>query len=356
MRILISGACGVTSRAIARSIKLSDKYKDADLIGTDICENAFGLFEGLFERIWRVPRVSDPEYPKMFNSIIQKENIDCVILIPELEVLFWTKNKLETKSIVPPPKFSDLAISKGRLFAALAHNDFVPKSEVIDTQNFDFEHFESSIDFPYWIRGISEGSTSGKGSMLVKDQGHLIAWSLINKETKEAMISEYLPGRNIAVHLLYSHGNLLKVGCYERLEYFKKDVSLSGITGNISKGKLINDDEAVKVAQTAVEELCKQTGEKMNGIVAVDLKGSKDGKHYITEINIRHVAATSSFALGGFNLTEFQLDVMNNDMEDWDDEAEKIWPINNIILRDIDGRPLLVEDFKLPKFGESYPI
>ena len=94
----------------------------------------------------------------------------------------------------------------------------------------------------------------------------------------------------------------------------------------------------------------------MEGIIAVDLKESNAGKYYITEINLRHVAATSSFALGGFNLTEFQLDIINNDIEHWDHEIERKWPKNNIILRDIDGRPSLIENYEIPKVGESYPF
>ena len=41
------------SRAI-KKIRLSEKYKDSILIGTDICDNTYGLYEGIFEKIWRV--------------------------------------------------------------------------------------------------------------------------------------------------------------------------------------------------------------------------------------------------------------------------------------------------------------
>ena len=86
------------------------------------------------------------------------------------------------------------------MYEALSNTNLIPKSEIIKTEKTDFYKFQSTIDFPYWIREISEGSTSGLGSMLVKDTSHLIAWSLMNSKTKEAMISEYLPGKNIAIH------------------------------------------------------------------------------------------------------------------------------------------------------------
>ncbi len=47
MRILITGACGVTPRAIARSLGMSELLRDASLIGTDRGGNWYGFYEGL---------------------------------------------------------------------------------------------------------------------------------------------------------------------------------------------------------------------------------------------------------------------------------------------------------------------
>ncbi|MGN8225761.1 hypothetical protein [Gracilimonas sp. BCB1] len=353
MRILISGACGVTSRAIARSIKVSEKYREATIIGTDICENTYGLYEGLYERIWRVPHVRDAKYSDTFIKILEEEKIDRVILIPELEVLYWSNNELPAKLLKTPPKFSEIAISKEKLYKVLGETNLIPMSQIVTAEEIKSDRYLPNLDYPFWMRSVSEGSTSGKGSMLIENPDYLKAWKTINQEADKAMAAEYLPGRNIAVHLLYKQGVLHKVGCYERLEYFKKDVSLSGITGNICKGKLINDETAVEVAKKAIEEICRHTGEAMNGLVAVDLKGSKDNRPLVTEINLRHVAATSSFALGGFNLTEYQLDLMDPDFQGFESEKEKRWPANNQILRDIDGNPIWVDDYTIPDIGHS---
>jgi hypothetical protein len=55
------------------------------------------------------------------------------------------------------------------------------------------------------------------------------------------MASEFLPGRNLACLLLFHAGRLIKLGCYERLVYFMGHTALSGVTGNIAQGRLIND-------------------------------------------------------------------------------------------------------------------
>ncbi|MDB9538490.1 hypothetical protein NWP22_17510 [Anabaenopsis tanganyikae CS-531] len=104
-KILITGACGVTSRSVVRSLKKSSIFNNVRIIGTDICENPYGLYEGLYDRIYRVPFCSNPEYHNIMTSICAEEKIDAAIIIPELEVLYWCKNQIPVKTLLPPPLF-----------------------------------------------------------------------------------------------------------------------------------------------------------------------------------------------------------------------------------------------------------
>ena len=165
------------------------------------------------------------------------------------------------------------------------------------------------------------------------------------------MLSEYLPGRNFACHLLYDRGKIVKIACYERTEYFMARTAMSGITGNISKGRLINDDRLVIAANKAVQVILQKTNETMHGIVAVDFCESTDDKPMITEINLRHVAATYSFAAAGFNLSEAQLLLTLGRREELGPE-EATYPERNMILRDIDGAPIWLSDYKELAVGD----
>ena len=87
LNILVTGACGVTPRAIARSLHASPLFADARLIGADRGGNWYGFYEGLYERVYRDAETSDPGYPALVAEICRNEEIDVAIVGPEAHVL-----------------------------------------------------------------------------------------------------------------------------------------------------------------------------------------------------------------------------------------------------------------------------
>ena len=351
MRILITGACGVTSRAVARSLRLSSRFPDLYLLGTDICENPYGLYEGLLDRIYRAPRVTEAGYRTWMEDLCRTERLDAAIVIPELEVLFWSAVGFPIAVALPPAEFCQIAVSKKRLYETLADDGLVPRFRIRSREELTTGTLAEPIEFPCWIRDFSEGTSSGKGSLLARNRDEVRAWVVLNPGIRHFMLAEYLPGRNFACHLLYDQGRIVKIACYERTEYFMARTSVSGITGNISKGRLINDERLVNAADKAVVAILRKTKETMHGIVAVDFCESADNKPMITEINLRHVAATYSFAAAGFNLAEAQLLLTLGRREELGPK-EATYSESNMILRDIDGAPIWLADYKELAVGE----
>ena len=178
------------------------------------------------------------------------------------------------------------------------------------------------------------------------------AWINLDRTTSEYMVAEFLPGRNFACHLLFHSGRLVKTATYERLKYFMGHTTVSGITGNICEGRLVNERQVRDVAMAAVEQLASITGESLQGLVAVDIKETSRGIPMITEINLRHVASTYSFAAAGFNLSQFQMQLILDGTLD-DDLIEKEYGKHNMIFRDIDGPPVWVPDFRPLELGQQ---
>jgi len=356
-KILITGACGVTSRTIARSLRKSQRFNNTKLIGTDVCYNLFGLYEGLFDRIYRVPWEHNAlEYKQIMIDICLKEKIDFAIIATELEVLFWTKNSFPVATLLPPSQFSRNVISKASLYNILKGTNLIPKFAIFDKNSIDLKSLELISDPPYWMREYSRGSTSGKGSIKINNIDDINAWLMLNPSIDNYMVSEFLPGKNIACLLLYNKGKLVKICCYERLEYFMAKTTISGISGNINKGKLINDPAAVKVSTEAIERICNHTNEIMTGLVTVDLCGDTDGAYKITEINIKQVAAASAFSeINGANISEaYVMTAVGRD--DLIGDKEILFPKNNLVLRDIDGYPIVVIDYKEIKIGKYFEL
>lgn len=343
-RILVSGACGVTSRSMIRSLRQSARYRDVEIIGTDVCDNLYGVHESLCARLYRVPRFNDPSYPNAMRAIVQAERVEAALLVPEPEVLFWAENDLGTRTLLPPVRFARVAIDKGSVYGALGPLGLVPDFVVLPrAQITDARLGPLLAHGPLWMRDHAAGSTSGRGALLVHNMDEVRAWLLLNGGVPSFMFAGYLPGRNLACLLLYRDGELLHHASYERIEYFMARVAASGVTGNISRGRILNDPAPVRAARAAVEGIARQVGEALSGLITVDLREDASGTPKVTEINLRQVAAASCFAaIRGANLTEHQLAAT---LDEWEPETplEVQVPPTNLILRDIDGAPIYVD-------------
>jgi carbamoyl-phosphate synthase large subunit len=356
LNILITGVGGPTPRSFARAIKEVGSYKSYRLIATDIHPYAIGLYQtALFDKSYITPKSSGPDYWTAMESIIKEEKIDIAIILPEQEVLTWSQRQasgtLPCKALIPPKKAVDKMLDKGVLTEALSSSGLVPASVLIDIHNNNLkEYTESSLKYPYWIRSAT--GSSGLGSYKIESFDDLQRWVSINKGINNFIASEYLPGRNLACKMLYFNGKLIRSACAERVNYIMAKVSPSGITGNTSFGRLINDDTVFAAAKQAMDIMFDLTGAEKHGFYTVDLKEDELGEPKVTEINVRHVAFTQCFAMGGANLCEDTIRLLDNDpsfnMEFHLYQFEK----GLIFLRDVDERPILMKEEDLMKLGK----
>lgn len=352
MKIIITGACAVSARSVVRSLRISDKFKHSTFIGWDMATTLYGLYEGLFDKIYKVPAVSAPNYRDIISQILEKEKPDAIIVVPEVEVLYWAEHPFDVPCLLPPADFCRLAISKKEVFRVLAPHNLVPKSFQVLKTDIMRDNYESPLGFPVWIRDASAGTASGKGSFKAENINELRAWAEINTGIDEFQLSQYLPGGNYGVFMIFDNGMLRKLAIAERIEYIMAKVAVSGITGNTCKGRLLNDDMIKKTALKAVDLICEETNSTMNGLVVCDMKADENGVPLVTEINIRHVAFSSSFANAGFNISEYQLLLALGRGDELTEEVEMTFPKNNLILRDVDGQPIYLNEYKPLKEGE----
>jgi hypothetical protein len=351
VRILITGACGVTPRAVARSLQMSSHFRDAARIGTDRGGNWYGFYEGLYDRVYLVPDARDPRYVEVMSDICKKETIDVAVVSPEAEVLFWSARELPVPALLPSSTMVKVAISKKNLYDALKGSDLIPwhtivaRADLLARRGIDFSRG------PVWLRDFSDASSSGMGAIRANDPEQAYAWACLHPEITGYMVAEYLPGGNFACCMLFYENDLLKAACYERLEYLMERLVASGVTGNISRGRLVNDSRLTTVAEQAIRHISRQHGEPAHGLFTVDLREAVDGSPKVTEINIRHTACTSALAAGGVNLAEAQVLASLGRCEEIGDVAVTFIE-GNVILRDVDGPPLLLDSERTLAVGD----
>jgi hypothetical protein len=351
MNIVITGACGVSPRAIARSLRMSPLFHDATLIGTDRGGNWYGFYEGLYDRVYRVPEPRDAAYAEVMRDVCHAEAVDVAIVVPEAEVLYWSEAEFPAPTLLPSPRFVQVAISKRNLYDGLRDSGLIPRYSIVSRGDLLARQGLDLDGELVWLRDYSDASSSGAGSIKVSEREQAYAWAYLNPGIANYMVAEHLPGRNLACCLLFYDEELLKVGCYERLEYFMGRLVVSGVTGNICRGRLVNHAEARTVAEEAIRSIARQLGEPVHGLFTVDLREAGNGSPKITEINVRHTAATSALAAGGANMAEAQVLASLGRLDEIG-EVVVSFVDDNVILRDIDGPPLWITDYREPAVGD----
>jgi carbamoyl-phosphate synthase large subunit len=126
-------------------------------------------------------------------------------------------------------------------------------------------------------------------------------------------------------------------------------VAPSGITGNTSFGRLLNEPALVKIAEAALARLFEMTRSEAHGFYTVDFKEDKNGKPLITEINVRHVAFTQCFAAAGANFAEDTVRLLDEDPAFEHDFRMYEFEKDLIFLRDVDSLPVIMKEAELLK-------
>lgn len=350
MKILITGVGGPTPRSFAIALKKYSFFKRFELIGTDINPLAMGLYQNeLFNKTIVVPPASSPDYWNVIEKIIAENQIDMAIILPELEVMEWSRRKisrtLPCKALIPDFSMAELLVDKSKMTDILKDLDIVPPSVTFSRDIDNFEEVFETLKGNFWVR--SSSGTSGLGSLKVEDEDSLKNWIQINPNVQQFLASKFLPGRNLACKLLYFNGKLLRTACAERVNYIMAKVAPSGITGNTSFGRLLNEPELVTEAIRAMDHLFDFTGADRHGFFTVDFKEDENGKPYITEINVRHVAFTQCFAAGGANFCSDTVRLLAGDADF--DLNYKMYEFEKdlIFLRDVDSLPILMKESEL---------
>jgi len=351
LNILITGTGGPTPRSFARALKELSTYKNYRLFGTDIHKYAIGLYQNhLFEKSFITPRSSQEGYWEAMENIIQEHDIDMAVILPETEVLAWSRRQadgaLPCKALIPDIKAVDGMIDKSVLTKTLAPHGLVPKSVDIDPEEKDLEmKIKQKLTYPFWVRSAT--GSSGLGSFKVHSFADLIKWVSINQGVTNFIASNFLSGRNLACKFLYYNGQLLRSAVGERVNYIMAKVSPSGITGNTSYGRLLNDEKVFEVSHKAIEIMFELTGANKHGFFTVDLKEDDKGQPFVTEINVRHVAFTSAFALGGANFCEDTIRLLDDDPSFNDQFRLYEFEKDLIFLREVDALPIIMKETEL---------
>lgn len=349
--VLITGIGGPTPRSIARSLKLFASYGPYRIIGTDCNPLAVGLYQKEYvDKTYVVPRMDSDRYWSVIRDIIESETVDAAIVQPEVEVEGWglyaEKKVLPCPVMLPPVGLTRFLVDKSLMASKLVGTRFIPDSIPVthDTNMYDIG---SRLGYPYWIRGVK--GSGGFGSLRIDDIGQAKAWLKINPSVKQFLASSFLPGRHLACKLLYNDGELISAAAVQCVNYVMATIAPSGITGNTSFGRLVNSPGTIDVSIDCIKYLCDKLQVVPNGVLSVDLKEDANGEPKITEVNVRHMAYTSSLAAVGINFAEDMLQLTLGNTHRVQRRGSYTFANDYVFLRDVDGEPIVMRESDLLK-------
>lgn len=350
LHILVNGVGGPTPASVAVSLKRFSQFADCWLLGVDANPLATGLYRSeLFDKTAVVPHANSPDYWPAIERLVKQNEIDLALVQPEVEVVEWSRrqrdSQLPCEALLPDYDMARLLVDKTAMSKVLQNTDLVPASIGLDCELSNIREVEDVLAYPFWIRAAS--GSSGLGSLFVDGRDSLASWVRINKSVVSFLCSEFLPGRNLACMLLYFEGELVRAACAERVNYIMAKVAPSGITGNTSFGRFLNESGPVSRAIEAMDRLFKFSASRKHGLFTLDFKEDTDGAPRITEVNIRNVAFNGCFAELGANFSEDIVRLLTGDPGF--DRTFKQYEFDDdyVFIRDVDVEPRVLRQSDL---------
>jgi len=283
--ILVTGAGGSGGISFIRALRLSQQQKNISLYVACTDHNLHFLKFPDANVRYHSPRHDDLTFIPLLQKIIQTHKIDFLHPHPSSEAQVVSQNLIQfsnVKTYLPQPN----AIMPDKLAihnALQAKGVRVPKTVEITTFQ-DIEQAFNRIGAPLWIR--ARRGAGGRLGLKVTDAQQARLWVELNvsqgrSKVNDFVIQEFLPGRDLACDSLWYKGKLVTSYCRERLEYFLKHISLSGITGTPTIARTIVDEKISRIGVASVKALDPQP----HGFYSTDIKEDVNGNPVVTEVD-----------------------------------------------------------------------
>ena len=352
----MTGSGGTGGINFIRALRLAEKQQNKKffVVATDHNPHYLNFSESDVKVV--SPRHDDALFVQLLIELVEKYDIDFLHPHPSSEAQVVSENlesfkKTKVKTYLP--NSTSIMPDKLEIHNALAKKHVrVPRT--IEVKTFeDADRAFSEIGKPLWIRARSgAGGRLGLKVENAKQAKHWVELNTLQHRAKvsDFVIQEYLPGRDLAFDSLWFKGQLVTSYCRERLEYFLKHISLSGITGTPTIARTLREEKINHVGMEAVKALDTEP----NGFFSVDIKEDTLGNCVVTEVDGKwHTTAP----LWGYafakvlnkpelNLTNQYITLALNGKSEADLPKYNLFPENYYLIRQLDAGVILEHDDK----------
>lgn len=286
--------------SVGRRVELVNAFRKAKdelgikstLVGADMDELAPAL--SFVDKKYIVPRILSDEFIPSIIEICKKENISLIIPTLDTELIPYAKNKelieRETgaKVMISNESVIEIIRNKIKTYEFLKENGFNAPKLITDK-----EIKENDYKFPLFIKPL-DGSSSVNNFKI----NNMKELEFFREYVPNPIIQEFSDGIEYCVDVFTDlEGNLISISPKERIAHRG---------GEITKAKIVKDEEIIYVAKRLVEVL------KPKGEINFDCIKTKDGINII-EINGRFAGGAPISFKGGANSPLYLYKLLNGE-------------------------------------------
>jgi carbamoyl-phosphate synthase large subunit len=296
---------GVGGRSVGHQILhglllLGSKYR---LVACDASSYSYGLYQ--VSNRYKIPRANSPEYLKVLQSLIARENVNVLLpgTEPEVVVISGALEKFAARGctvIVNPPEVVYLCSNKATLYRWLAENGFdVPKSAAPS----HWSEIAKSCGFPI-IAKPATSSGASRNVAVLNDESEIRQYLALLPPNIEVVFQQYVDGPEseytVGVMISKSSEIIDSIVMHRRLEGLSLGVerTINGkryaLSTGYSQGYIVKEP----FIQSKCEELALKIGAR--GPLNIQCRVS-GGKMYVFEVHPRFSGTSSFRADVGFN-------------------------------------------------------
>ncbi|HMF31338.1 MAG TPA: ATP-grasp domain-containing protein [Candidatus Lokiarchaeia archaeon] len=299
-KILITGAGGPAGVNVLRSLR--DCGEKMEVYGTDISSWHAVYAEPWCDKVFLVPRCTDTvNYIAAVNDIIDNYGVEFIHPQPDIEVKIISENREEFHAKTYLPTKETIRICQDKQSTAeIWEREGFPTAKAIllhhDSLEEDVARAFEELGAKIWVRATH--GAGGTGSTPAESVDTVLNWIRYWQSRGndwEFIAQEFLPGRNIAVTMIFKDGDVVVSQGRERLEYIYPYLAPSGVTGTPVVARTVNEDRINELATQAVVTVDPHA----TGVFSVDMKEDKDGTPIPTEINAGRFFTTSYYTTAG---------------------------------------------------------
>lgn len=294
-RILVLGAGGSASANFIASLRMAPE--PFYIVGTDV--KPYHLELSQVDQRYLLPLATSPDYIPKLNRLIEREEIGLVHPQSDVEVDTLSEHRQEVAArlFLPAQETVRLCHHKMALVEKLGQAGLpVAESYLIGSER-DLEQALQALLSRHekaWLRAVR--GAGSRAALPIKSAEHGRAWinywaTMHGIGYGDFMLSEFLPGQELAFQSLWRDGQLVTSQARVRLEYIFGHLTPSGQTSSPSVARTVHRQDVNDIATRVVQAV----DARATGVFCLDLKENARGLPCVIEINVGRFFTTSNF-------------------------------------------------------------